>query len=143
MMQILSAHLLLLQLYDEIFSRAYKSLQTVTRHTIAAFEAPGAVSITGLPRIKGDLLIKIMVQTIQHELKRIETLLGLPRELCVDGDESRVTNETGGGLLSTDAKMIELVKLVVGQMSDGTTGIARATSLRLSMDKVMGYLEKA
>lgn len=144
MMQILSAHLLLLQLYDEIFSRAYESLQTVTRHTIAAFEAPGAVSITGLPRIKGDLLIKIMVQTIQHELKRIEALIGLPHEFCVvAGDDARVTDEAAGGLISKDTKMVELVKLVVGQMSDGTTGIARATSLRLSMDKVMGYLEEA
>ncbi|KAK2030765.1 hypothetical protein LX32DRAFT_637837 [Colletotrichum zoysiae] len=84
----LSAHIQLLQVYSSIFLHLYRFLSGLD-DILGFFEnLPGFTHISGLPTIKGDLYIKIIIQVTQHNISSVERYIGLPAELRLSAGRS-------------------------------------------------------
>lgn len=84
----LSGHIQLLQIYNSIFYHVHRFLSGL--HDILGFfeNLPRFTHISGLPPIKGDLYIKVVVQVVQHNISSVERVLGLPAKLCLSAQRS-------------------------------------------------------
>lgn len=77
---VLSNYLQLLELYDTVFSHVVYTLYTI--NDLAGFfhDAPD-YAIPGLPPVRGDLFVKIVIGIIEDRLAAAERLIGLPIDL--------------------------------------------------------------
>lgn len=98
---ILATWLQLIELYDKLFGHVCDALQQMSADNIIAFRHPvGMIGprIPGMDLMQGDLSIKIMIEVINHQLKSVEVVLGLPDEYCIarrNGGISGKTSTTG------------------------------------------------
>lgn len=78
-----SGHIQLLQIYNSMFCHVHRFLTGL--HDISSFfeDLPGFANISGLPPVKGDLYIKVVIQVAQHNIGSLERAIGLPPELCL------------------------------------------------------------
>ncbi|KAK5223276.1 hypothetical protein LTR96_010734 [Exophiala xenobiotica] len=118
-LMLLSSYLLLLELYDAIFSR----------------EIPG-IQVAGLSSIRGHLYAKIIIQIIEHHFDRLERLLGLPIEFGLSGQAPR-----SKGLLGT-ANLSHLLHVAMTQTtgSPGTSGRSTLKSFRDNLKYLQAML---
>ncbi|KAK1984850.1 hypothetical protein LZ30DRAFT_747611 [Colletotrichum cereale] len=132
----LSGHIQLLQVYDAIFSHVHRSLGGL-RDILGFFEdLPGFTHISGLPPVKGDLYIKIMIQVAQHNLASVERALGLPADLCLSARRA-----CPRGLLSY-ADSPEPFRSIMGQACSPSekSGRALVASMRIKIGNILGLL---
>ncbi|KAK7890668.1 hypothetical protein LTR67_007877 [Exophiala xenobiotica] len=115
-LMLLSSYLLLLELYDAIFSRVRDTLSGLKDTRVFFQEIPG-IQVAGLSSIKGHLYAKIIIQIIEHHFDRLERLLGLPIEFGLSGQTPR-----SKGLLGT-ANLSHLLHVAMTQ----TTGSPRTS----------------
>ncbi|CAM1501085.1 Fc.00g102470.m01.CDS01 [Cosmosporella sp. VM-42] len=132
----LSSHLQLLQLYDTIFNHVYQALRQL-RNVVEVFEAaPPFGHITGLPAVKGNLYIKIIIQVVEHHLGTLERLIGLPSELCLSG--KRASSDSVFGYVASS----ELLRTIMTQtfVASEKSGSSLLISLRANIKDVIGLL---
>ncbi|CAG9983210.1 unnamed protein product [Clonostachys byssicola] len=80
-----SCYLQLLHIFDFTFGRVHKLLSSVPDIDQFFDQAPKFTLHPGLPPVKGRFYLKIMVQTIKHQLGNVEQLLRLPPGTSVIG----------------------------------------------------------
>lgn len=80
-----SCYLQLLHIFDFTFGRVYKLLSSIPDIDQFFALAPKFTLHPGLPPVKGRFYLKIMVQTIKHQLGNVEQLLRLPPGTSVIG----------------------------------------------------------
>ncbi|GJC90838.1 fusaric acid cluster transcription factor FUB10 [Colletotrichum liriopes] len=132
----LSSHIQLLQIYNSIFFHVHRFLGSL-HDTIGFFEnLPGFTHISGLPPMKGDLYIQIIIQVTQHNISSVERGLGLSADLCL----SRQRTFSRGLLSYVDS--LEPFQSIMGQSCNPSekSGQALVTSLRIQIRNVLGIL---
>ncbi|OJD16993.1 hypothetical protein AJ78_02882 [Emergomyces pasteurianus Ep9510] len=132
----LSGHIQLLQIYNSIFFHVHQFLSDL--HDILGFfeNLPGFTHISGLPPIKGDLYIKIVVQVAQHSISSVERVMGLPAELCLS-TQRRVSKSLFGYVDAPDP-----FQSIMDQACSPSekSGRALVASLRTNIGNVLGLL---
>ncbi|EFQ35010.1 uncharacterized protein GLRG_10154 [Colletotrichum graminicola M1.001] len=132
----LSGHIQLLQVYDTIFLHVHRFLGGL--HDILGFfeGLPGLTHISGLPPIKGDLYIKIMIQVAQHNLGSVEKALALPADLCLSAQRA-----SSRGLLSY-VDSLDPFQSIMGQACRPSekSGRALVASVRIRIGNILGLL---
>ncbi|KLJ07765.1 hypothetical protein EMPG_16760 [Blastomyces silverae] len=132
----LSGHIQLLQIYDSIFFRVYRFLRGL--HDILGFfeNLPGFTHISGLPPVKGDLYIKIVVQVAQHNISSVERVMGLPAELCLSAQ--RKLSKSLLGYVDSRAPFQSIMDQACSPFEK--SGRALVASLRANIGNVLGLL---
>lgn len=131
----LSAHLQLLHIYNAIFMHVYRFLGGID-DVAGFFEGlPGFTHMAGLPTIKGDLYIKIIVQVAEHAIGGVEGGIGLPAELCLSqrGTRSR-------SLLSGVESPGVVQSIMEQACSQDMSGRVLVETLRARIGNVLGLL---
>ncbi|KAK1593143.1 uncharacterized protein LY79DRAFT_590004 [Colletotrichum navitas] len=132
----LSGHIQLLQIYDAIFLHVHRFLGGL--HDILGFfeDLPGLTHVSGLPTIKGDLYIKMMIQVAQHNLSSVERAVALPPGLCLSAQRA-----SSRGLLSY-VDSLEPSQSIMGQAYSPSekSGRARFASMRIRIGSILGLL---
>ncbi|OAA34594.1 hypothetical protein ISF_10007 [Cordyceps fumosorosea ARSEF 2679] len=132
----LSGHIQLLQVYNSIFVHVQRFLSGL--HDVLGFfeNFPGFTHISGLPPIKGDLYIKIVVQVAQHNISAVERVMGLPAAFCLTAQRTS-SNSLFGYLDSPDS-----FQSIMDQACNPSEKSARAlaASLRTNIRNVLGLL---
>ncbi|KIW53070.1 hypothetical protein PV05_08668 [Exophiala xenobiotica] len=131
-LMLLSSYLLLLELYDAIFSRVHDTLSRL-EDTRAFFQEIPGIQVAGLSSIKGHLYARIIIQIIEHHFDRLERLLGLPVEFGLSGQTPR-----SKGLLDT-ADLSHLLHVAMTQTT-GDPGTSGRLTLKSFRDNLK-YLE--
>ena len=134
-LMLLSSYLLLLELYDAIFSRVRDTLSGL-EDTRAFFQEIPRIQVAGLSSMKGHLYAKIIIQIIEHHFDRLEGLLGLPVEFGLSGQTPR-----SKGLLGT-ADLSHLLHVAMTQTtgSPGTSGRLTLKSFRDNLKYLQAML---
>jgi hypothetical protein len=133
-----SGYIQLLQIYNTIFFHMYRVLGSL--HDVVGFfdSAPRFTQIGGLPPIKGDLYIKIVVQVAQHNIGAVERAMGLPTELCLSPQRT-----SSRSLLSyLDSPIVFESIMEQACNSSERSGRALVSSLRTNIKTVLGLLEQ-
>ncbi|EEQ83371.1 uncharacterized protein BDCG_00176 [Blastomyces dermatitidis ER-3] len=132
----LSGHIQLLQIYDSIFFHVYRFLMGL--HDILGFfeNLPGFTHISGLPPIKGDLYIKIVVQVAQHSISSVERVMGLPAELCLS--PQRTLSKSLLGYVDSPDPFQSIMDQACNPFEK--SGRALVASLRTNIGNVLGLL---
>lgn len=132
----LSGHIQLLQIYNSIFLHVYRFLGGLDDVPGFFENLPGFTHIRGLPAIKGDLYIKIIVQVTQHNINNVERYIGLPAELCLSAERA-----SSKSLLSyMDSS--HLFQSIMNQTCNPSekSGRALVETLRTRIGNVLGLL---
>jgi hypothetical protein len=79
----LSGHIQLLQIYNSMFCHVHRFLTGLCDISSFFENLPGFANISGLPPVKGDLYIKVVIQVAQHNISSLERAISLPPELCL------------------------------------------------------------
>jgi hypothetical protein len=136
----LSAHIQLLRIYDAQFIQVHKFLSSIRDHLLDFFESiPDFPHMAGLPPVKADLYIKLVVQIIQHNTSSVERAIGLPADLCLSSHHSQsVHSRSLVGYMDSPG----MVKAVMDQKSHPAEKSGRdlVTSLRTNMGDVLTIL---
>ncbi|PGH08918.1 hypothetical protein GX51_00975 [Blastomyces parvus] len=132
----LSGYIQLLRIYDTIFFQVHRFLGGL--HDILGFfeNLPGFTQINGLPPIKGDLYIKIVVQVAQHHISSVERVMGLPAELCLSAQ--RKLSKSLLGYVDSPDPFQSIMDQVCNPFEK--SGRALVTSLRANIGNVLGLL---
>lgn len=132
----LSGHIQLLQIYNSIFFHVHRFLSGL--HDILGFfeNLPGFTHISGLPPIKGDLYIKIVVQVAQHNISSVERVMGLPAELCLSAQ--RALSKSLFGYMDLPDPFQSIMDQACNPSEK--SGRALVTSLRTNIGNVLGLL---
>ncbi|CAH0044823.1 unnamed protein product [Clonostachys solani] len=125
-----SCYLQLLHIFDYTFSRVHVLLSGVPDIDQFFDLAPKFSLHPGLPPVKGRFYLKIMVQTIKHQLGNVEQLLRLPPGTSVIG---RSVPEYGFCVSTIFHIAMEQSR----DMSKRTTGVM-VESLKRNMDYISG-----
>ncbi|KXH56093.1 hypothetical protein CSAL01_10634 [Colletotrichum salicis] len=132
----LSGHIQLLQIYNSIFLHVYRFLSGLD-DILGFFEnLPGFTHISGLPTIKGDLYIKIIVQVTQHNISSVERHIGLPAELCLSAERTSCKS------LLSHLDSPDLFQNIMNQACNPSekSGRALVETLRTRIGNVLGLL---
>lgn len=121
-LMILSSYLLLLELYDTIFSRVHENLSRL-EDIYAFFQKIPEIQVAGLSSIKVQLYAKIIIQIIEQHFDRLEQLMGLPVEFGLSEKAPR-----SEGLLGT-ADLSHLLHVAMTQMT-GTSGPSGQSTMK-------------
>ena len=134
-LMLLSSYLLLLELYNALFSRAHDTLSKL-EDSCAYFQEIPEIRVAGLSSMKGHLYAKIIIQIIKHHFDRLECLLGLPVEFGLSEQTPR-----SSGLLGTVA-LSHLLHVTMTQMtgSPGTSGRLTLQSFRDNLNALQAML---
>ncbi|RYP05317.1 hypothetical protein DL764_003915 [Monosporascus ibericus] len=132
----LSGHIQLLQIFNSIFFQVHRFLSGL--HDILGFfeNLPGFTHISGLPPIKGDLYIKIVVQVAQHNISSVERVMGLPAELCLSAQ--RTSSKSLFGYVDSPDPFQSIMDQACNPSEK--SGRALVASLRTSIGSVLGLL---
>ncbi|KPM45220.1 hypothetical protein AK830_g1352 [Neonectria ditissima] len=130
----LSDHLQLLQIYDSIFFQVNRLLSGI--HHGFFDNLPCFAQMSGLPPIKGDLYIKIVVQMTQHSISSFERAMGLPADLCISAHRT-----VSKGLLGY-AESPDPFQSIMDQTCNPSekSGRGLVASLRTSIGNILGLL---
>lgn len=133
---ILSSYIQLTHLYDIIFRclcRNFRDNPSSIGKCPAS--ADSQFKVAGVSAIDGRLYIKLLIQVIEHHIGGLESLLGLPAELSVAGDETR-----SGGIFA-DSGLRSIANAVMSRVEDPDgSARARIVSLRHAMRETKGLL---
>jgi hypothetical protein len=134
-LMILSNYILLLELYDAVFSRVHDNFSRL-EDICAFFQEIPEVRVAGLSSMKVQLYAKIIIQIIEHHFDRLEHLLGLPVEFGLS--EKTPHSE---GLLGT-ADLSHLLHVAMTQItgSPGTSGKLKMKSFRHNLRRLQAML---
>lgn len=134
----LSGYIQLLQIYNSIFFQVHQILSGL--HDIVDFfdNMPGFTHISGLPPIKGDLYIKIVVQVTQRNLSSVERVLGLPAELCLSAQ--RTPSKSLFGYVGSPGLFESIMEQACSPSEK--SGRALVASLRANIGNVLGLLRE-
>ncbi|XWW97944.1 hypothetical protein V2A60_005940 [Cordyceps javanica] len=132
----LSGHIQLLQVYNSIFSQVHRFLSGL--YDLRGFfeDLPGFTHVSGLPPIKGDLYIKIVVQAAQHNISTVERAMGFPAAFCLAAH--RTSSNSLFGYLDSPESFQSIMDQACNPSEK--SGRALVTSLRTSIGNVLGLL---
>ena len=135
----LSAHMQLLQIYEVMFFQVHKFLGGMRDQLTEFFgNIPDFTHVAGLPPVKGDLYIKIVIQIIQHNISSVERAIGLPFDLCLSPHQMSVPPRSLLGSMDTPGA----VQAVMDQVCHPSEKSGRdlVASLREKMGDVLSIL---
>jgi hypothetical protein len=82
-LNLLSAYLQIVEIYDKLFLSLSKQIFKATMDPVHELQILPGLQLAGFSVQQGNLQIKILIQTILHQFDMIERLLGLPTEFRV------------------------------------------------------------
>lgn len=134
MLLLLSSYLQIIELYSSVFGHMCQVLREIPDR-VSFFQRSSEFRVAGIPPMKAQLYIRIMVQVSENHLHSIERLMGLPPELylstqpfCIKGIFSGVDSS---GLL----------RAALGQADEGQERDS-ATSLVASLKENLQSLHR-
>ncbi|RYP45876.1 hypothetical protein DL768_007833 [Monosporascus sp. mg162] len=138
-LDILSAYVQIMAIYDGLFQRLHTALRSVAEQETSDAAAPlqtlPGLQLAGLSVRQGNLQTKILMQVILHQFATLEKVLPLPGELRVSKRRELYT----GGLFGRDERTRVLVD---GFLAAGMQSLeGHVASIRINMDKVKRLLE--
>ncbi|XXH02070.1 hypothetical protein Hte_008435 [Hypoxylon texense] len=140
-LNILSAYLQILIIYDHLISRLFHQLQHRTSDgSLSGLQTLPGLRLAGFPVNQGDLQTKILLQVILHQFELIERLLGLPPEYRVSDRRQLVY----AGLLDSKYSKDILRDVMTGRGTQATedAGLVFQKSIRENIERVQQLLDK-
>lgn len=143
-LNILSAYLQILAIYDHLISCLFHQLQHRTSDSsFSGLQTLPGLRLAGFPVNQGDLQTKILLQVILHQFELIERLLGLPPEYRVSDRRELVYL----GLLDNKYSKDILRDVMTGRGTQTTkdacgSGLVFQKSIRENIERVQQLLNK-
>jgi hypothetical protein len=114
LLTVLSCYLQVVSIYDAIFTHVLVQLAPMPESVSSMLQGSSGLFFTGYPPMQDGVLIRLLVQVVEHQLELVERAIGLPQQYRVS-----TSGHIGTGLFSAHEGKA-LLNAVVGSTFDGS-----------------------